>query len=126
MVGEVLTYPFEPASFDVVASVATLHHMDATAGLTRLRNLVAPGGVLAIVGLARPDLPADIPREIAAFVTGRIYRRTKPHWDQPSPIVSPPPEHYTVMRRIADDLLPGLQSRRHLLHRYSLVWTKPT
>ncbi len=35
---------------DLVASVAALHHMDAVAGLTRLRDLVRPGGTLVVVG----------------------------------------------------------------------------
>ena len=28
MLGDVLTYPFEPRSFDLVTAVASLHHMD--------------------------------------------------------------------------------------------------
>jgi SAM-dependent methyltransferase len=125
LVGDVLSYPFEPGGFGVVASVAALHHMDARDGLTRLRDLVAPGGVLAIVGLARPDLPADIPREAAGFVAVKAYRLMKPYWEHPSPIVWPPPDRYSTMRRLANDLLPGVRWRRHLLWRYSLVWTKP-
>ncbi|MET9284918.1 class I SAM-dependent methyltransferase [Nocardia beijingensis] len=38
-------------SFDVVTTVATLHHVPLRAGITALRRLVAPGGVLAVVGL---------------------------------------------------------------------------
>lgn len=30
--GDVMTYSFEPASFDIVTSVAALHHLDARAG----------------------------------------------------------------------------------------------
>ncbi len=46
MTGDFLTTAFEPASFDVVTAVASLHHMDAAAALTRMRDLVRPGGVL--------------------------------------------------------------------------------
>jgi 2-polyprenyl-3-methyl-5-hydroxy-6-metoxy-1,4-benzoquinol methylase len=125
LVGDVLTYPFEPASFDLVTAVASLHHMDTRTGLTRLRELVAPGGVLAVVGLARSDLPADIPRDLAGIVVTRIYKWTKSFQEQTSPLVWPPPDRYATTRRIASELLPGVHWRRHLLFRYSLVWTKP-
>ena len=125
LVGDLLTYPFEPESFDLVTSVASLHHMDATAGLTRMAALLRPGGVLAVIGLARSRLPADLPRELAAVVGHRVHALTKPVWEHPSPKVWPPPETYTGMRRLAENLLPGVRFRRHVLWRYSLAWTKP-
>ena len=48
-----LTASFEPASLDLVTSIASLHHMDARAALRRMSDLLRPGGVLAVVGLAR-------------------------------------------------------------------------
>lgn len=125
LVGDVLTHPFEAQSFDLVTSVATLHHVDAAAGLTRMAELLSPGGVLVVIGCARSRLPADLPYELAAMVGHRLQRLTKPVWEHPSPTVWPPPETYTGMRRLATDLLPGARFRRHLLWRYSLVWTKP-
>ncbi len=124
--GDFLTYPFSPESFDVVTSVATLHHMDAAAALTRMRKLLPPGGTLAVVGLARSQLPADLPIEVAAVLTNRIYRLTQSHWEHPSPTVWPPPETYSSMRRLATQLLPSARYRRHLLWRYSITWTKPS
>jgi hypothetical protein len=121
----VLTLPFEFASFDLVTAAASLHHMNTTAILTRLRDLVTPGGVLGAVGLARPDLPADIPRDHAGLVVSSIYKRSKPFEEQTSPILWPPPDRYATTRRIASGVLPDVQWRRHLLMRYSLVWNKP-
>ena len=46
--GDAMTHPFAPESFDVVAAVAMLHHLDARAGLERLRELVR----LSIQGVA--------------------------------------------------------------------------
>src|SRR5262249_27893384 len=46
--------------FDAVLSVAALHHMDAAAGLARFAELVRPGGVVGVIGLAANtwwDLP---------------------------------------------------------------------
>jgi 2-polyprenyl-3-methyl-5-hydroxy-6-metoxy-1,4-benzoquinol methylase len=120
-----LDHPFEPASFDVITSVATIHHMDATACLRRMRELLRPGGVLAVVGCARSRLPADLPYEVAGFVAHRILRRGKEIWEHPSPVVWPPPVTYADMRRLAARELPGARYRRHLLWRYSIVWTKP-
>lgn len=52
VIGDVLTHPFAAGSFQAVASVATLHHLDAEAGLLRMADLVAPGGALIVLGLA--------------------------------------------------------------------------
>ncbi|WP_026315868.1 class I SAM-dependent methyltransferase [Actinokineospora enzanensis] len=122
VVGDFLTHRFEPGSFDVVTSVATLHHVDAETGLARLRELVRPGGVLAVVGLARGSLPYTA-RGMAAST---LHRLVKGHWEHPSPTVWPPPETFTRMRELSEDLLPGSHYRRHVLLRYSLVWRKPT
>ncbi|HEY5518054.1 MAG TPA: class I SAM-dependent methyltransferase, partial [Cellulomonas sp.] len=46
-------------TFDLVACVATLHHLGLDRGLERLRELTAPGGRLVVVGLARPSTPLD-------------------------------------------------------------------
>jgi 2-polyprenyl-3-methyl-5-hydroxy-6-metoxy-1,4-benzoquinol methylase len=116
--GDILTS--EVGRFDLVSAVASLHHLDARAGLVRLRGLVAPGGVLVVVGLARPDLPRDLPIEIVAQMVGRVRRR--PGEPNNVPTVWPPPERYSTMRRLATELLPGVSWRRHLLWRYSLVW----
>ncbi|MEV4266364.1 class I SAM-dependent methyltransferase [Kribbella sp. NPDC049584] len=122
--GDFLEYPLEPA-YDVVASVATLHHVDARAGLLRMRSLVRPGGVLAVVGLARPTMPRDAPYLLTAAAVGAAHRVVKGHWQHPSPIVWPPPVTYPDMQALAAELLPGATYRRHLLYRYSILWTRP-
>ncbi|MDF5758024.1 class I SAM-dependent methyltransferase [Spongiactinospora sp. TRM90649] len=120
-----LTHPFEPASFDVVASVATLHHMDAVAGLERMRGLLRPGGMLAVVGLARGSMPKDLPREVVTMAVSTYLRATRGHWQHPSPTVWPPPLTYSQVREVAAEVLPGSEFRRHLLWRYSVLWRKP-
>lgn len=53
------------------------------------------------------------------------YRMVKGYWEQPSPTVWPPPHSYREIRALATKALPGMNYRRHLLWRYSLVWVKP-
>jgi 2-polyprenyl-3-methyl-5-hydroxy-6-metoxy-1,4-benzoquinol methylase len=123
--GDFLTEPLEPASYDVVTSVATLHHVDARAGLTRMAELVRPGGVLAIVGLAALTMPRDLPYALTAVAANTIYRTRKGQWEHPSPTVWPPPTTFTELKTLAADVLPGATYRRHLLFRYTLIWPKP-
>lgn len=125
VLGDVLAAPFRSGSFDLVTAAASLHHVDARAGLRAMAALLRPGGVLAVIGMARPDLPADLPRELAGAVLVRLLQVRRRVWRQTSPVVWPPPATYAEMRRIATEVLPGVRYRRHLLFRYTLVWTKP-
>jgi SAM-dependent methyltransferase len=123
--GDFLTHPFASASFGMITSVAALHHMDVRAAFDRMSQLLVPGGTLAIVGLARSRLPADLPWEAAAVVAALGYRLTRTRWEQPSPTVWPPPLSYAETHALARQALPGVRFRRHLLWRYSLIWVKP-
>jgi SAM-dependent methyltransferase len=129
-----LTASFEPASLDLVTSIASLHHMDARAALRRMSDLLRPGGVLAVVGLARAGSPADLAPEIPAVIGTQLHRaaaairrRTAggPATAYQPPVIWPPPLTYRDMRRLATDVLPGARYRHHLYWRYSLVWAKP-
>jgi len=125
IVGDFMTHPFEPASFDHIASIAALHHMDAAAALDRMRALLAPGGTLAIVGLARSRSPGDLGYDLAGAVATRAHKLRKAHWETSAPKLWPPPETYGQVRRIARRTLPGSRYHRHMLFRYSLTWAKP-
>jgi SAM-dependent methyltransferase len=124
LAGDFVGYPFD-SSFDFIASVAALHHMDMRQALTRMRELLRPGGTLAIVGLARSRYPADLPAEAAGLVLHRVYTASRGYWEHSAPMVWPPPETYQSARRLAAEVLPGVRYRRHPLWRYSLVWSKP-
>ena len=123
---DVLAPPFRPESFDAIVSVAALHHLEMSAGLTQMVSLLRPGGVLAVVGLARSRPVLDLPRDLAAAGASRVLRRNRRYWEHSAPMVWPPPETFTGCRRIAESMLPGVRYRRHLLWRYSQVWTKLT
>jgi 2-polyprenyl-3-methyl-5-hydroxy-6-metoxy-1,4-benzoquinol methylase len=124
LIGDFLSYDFNGATFDAVVSNTALHHMDAAAALARMHELLRPGGVLAIVGWARSKYPADLPADLAGTLATRVHRATKGFWKHSAPVVWTPPDTYRETRRLAEHLLPGVRYRRHLLWRYSLIWSK--
>ena len=74
--GDVMTYDFG-RTFDVVASVATVHHLpDLRDGLQRLADLTGPGGTLVIVGLARPSTARDYILSAVGSVQDQWLSRT--------------------------------------------------
>ncbi|MBO0775855.1 MAG: class I SAM-dependent methyltransferase [Actinobacteria bacterium] len=130
--GDFLAWDFGPEPFDLIVSVAALHHMDQAAALTRMRDLLRPGGALAVVGLARSGA-ADLPVDLAAVPVNLALRVRHRDWPQArrargevmAPVIWPPPHTYREVRQLAADLLPGVCYRRRLLWRYSLIWRKP-
>ena len=136
VLGDFLSAPFEPGSLGMITSIASLHHMDSRVALRRMSDLLRPGGVLAVVGLARGVSPAGLARIAPAVLGTQFHRavqaRPRRRGGSPSagtyqsPVIWPPPLTYGDMRRLATGVLPGARYRRHLYWRYSLVWTKPT
>jgi hypothetical protein len=99
--------------------------MDASSALGRMRDLLRPGGVLVVIGLARSRFPADLPLELTATVANRLYRQKHGYWETPSPKLPTPPTTYPQVRALASALLKGARFQRHLLWRYSITWQKP-
>jgi SAM-dependent methyltransferase len=130
VLGDFRTDAFEPGSLDLVTSVASLHHMDGEEALTRMADLLRPGGVLAVIGLARIGSPADLVLEIPSAVGQRVHaaasrRQHAPAETYTSPVIWPPPLTYGEMRQLARRVLRGSRFRRRMYWRYSLLWTKP-
>ncbi|WP_084079405.1 bifunctional 2-polyprenyl-6-hydroxyphenol methylase/3-demethylubiquinol 3-O-methyltransferase UbiG [Demequina sp. NBRC 110057] len=122
--GDALTDALPAGPYDVVLASASLHHMDLVDGLTRLKSLVAPGGVLLVVGMAKAGA-VDIPREMAASIVDKGHKLFKGYWDHGSPCVWPTPQTYVQVRDEAARLLPGSEFSKKLLWRYTLVWHAP-
>lgn len=125
LLGDVLTEALPTGSYDAVVSIATVHHLDLAVALARLAELTAPGGTVAVVGLARSHGPADLAFDAAGSVTSRVVRLRRGWWNHPSPTVWPPPTTYAEVQAISADVLPGRTYRRLLYFRYSLVWRRP-
>ncbi len=111
--------------FDVVTAVAVLHHMDQRTALCHLARLVAPGGVLLVVGLARSRAVTDYAYDIRDAIAIRRHTWTKDVWHTPAPMVWPPPLSWRGARRAALDALPTASFWRVPYFRYGLTWVKP-
>jgi len=72
-----------------------------------------------VIGLAANnwwDLPYALVGQCARVAAGM----TRGYWEHSAPMAWPPPTTYREIKRIAHDILPGVQYRRHFYGRYSL------
>ncbi|MEV8479206.1 class I SAM-dependent methyltransferase [Streptomyces sp. NPDC051173] len=112
--------------YDFVSAVAVVHHVEFSSAIEAVVRLLAPGGRLVIVGLARERTPLDWIVSGAGVPAARLNARR--HGGKTDPAGMPvrmPAMTWAQVRREAKRLLPGCSFRRHLLWRYSLVWDKP-
>lgn len=123
---------------DLITMVAVLHHLDLGDTLARIPGLLAPGGRLLVVGLAKADSLADAAADLissAANPVMGVLKHPRPA-RQPDPAtagqpvmpVMPVRDPVATLAEIAataSDRLPGAAIRRRLYFRYTLRWDKP-
>jgi len=132
-VADLLEKSFETDRYDVIASLATLHHVPLELALQRLAAALAPGGTLVVLDLLDADGLKELPRNALAWVVLRARRLA-----QGRPLVPADAERawndhgrrdrydaWPDIVRTYRRLLPGTRVARHLLWRYSAVWRKP-
>ena len=134
-VGDFLHLDFSGQSFDCVMSAATLHHMDHDAALTRMVDLLSPGGRLIVHDLRQNAGLWDSAQGCVALAdtvfhrfrrTGRL-RASKPvrqAWERHA--ASDSYLSLGQVRHLAGRLLPGAEVINHWLWRYTIVWDKPS
>jgi len=120
---------------DLITMVAVLHHLPLDDTLSRIPGLLAPGGRLLVVGLARvsslPDLGVELISAVANPLMGlvkhpRAARRADgPAAGQPPMPVKDPEATLAEITAAAKSLLPGALVRRRLFFRFTLRWDKP-
>jgi 2-polyprenyl-3-methyl-5-hydroxy-6-metoxy-1,4-benzoquinol methylase len=120
---------------DLVTMVAVLHHADLGDTLARIPGLLAPGGRLLVVGLAKVDSLADAAVDLVSSAANPVMGMIKhprparppdPAADgQPVMPVRDPAETLAEIAAAARARLPGATIRRRLYFRYTLRWDKP-
>jgi SAM-dependent methyltransferase len=125
----------EPGA-DLITMVAVLHHLDLEATLARLPELLAPGGRLLVVGLARVDSLADYSVDLISAVANPLVgliRHPRPARPadpaaaarRPAMPMRDPVTTLAEIMTVAQARLPGSVVRRRLFFRYTLRWDKP-
>jgi SAM-dependent methyltransferase len=106
--------------YDFVSSIASLHHMPFAEAIGRMKDALRPGGVLGIIGLYRDAGLGDFCWSSVAFPLSFLRRRGSSRAPLREPTMT-----LREIRAAAAELLPGARFLRHLMWRYTLVWTKP-
>jgi len=120
---------------DLVTMVAVLHHLDLHDTLAAIPRLLAPGGRLLVVGLARADSLADLAFDVVSGAANpvmgmikhprpaRLPSRTL--HEQPVMPMMDPATTFAEISKAARAYLPGSSACRRLFFRYTLRWDKP-
>lgn len=112
--------------YGFVSAVAVVHHVEFTQAVGSLVRLLAPGGRLLVIGLARNRTTLDRIISGAGVPAARLNARRHGGESYPGGMpVRTPALSWGEVRQEAQRLLPGCRFRRRLLWRYSLVWDKP-
>jgi SAM-dependent methyltransferase len=117
--------------FDAITVVAVVHHMPLVPTLRELRDCLAPGGRLVVVGCfreaGRVDLLVSVLSVLLNPVVGLIKHPARAA-ELPLHMTAPtadPQETLGDIRAAAAQELPGARIRRRLFWRYSLVYDAP-
>ena len=101
------------------------HHLpDTRVGLSRLSQLVRPGGTLAIVGFLRIER-RDLPWAVTTTILRGVAKQVRGKWPHTAPQAWPPRDSIRELRQATHETLPGSHVRLLLLGRYLLTWTRP-
>lgn len=116
---------FDPGSqrFDLITFVASLHHMDTGTALARARDMLNPGGTIAVVGLSANKTVRDWVWSAVCLPAVRVGSWRHAEVADIGVPVADPRESLDEIRRVAGDVLPSAVIRRALYYRYLLRCT---
>ncbi|HUP84320.1 MAG TPA: class I SAM-dependent methyltransferase [Acidimicrobiales bacterium] len=118
-------------TYDLLTMVAVLHHLELGTALQHASELLADGGRLLIVGLARSATAADLMWDLVSSILNPLVGLAKhPRAVSPGGSGAPfpladPELTFDEIKGQAASLLPGMRMRHRLFFRYTLEWTKP-
>jgi SAM-dependent methyltransferase len=133
LLADVATVELPAGRYDCISCLASIHHVPF-ATVASLREALAPGGVLAILGCYRQRTAADhavavaaVPVNAAARAAVAALERARHGGTEDPPRAPARPAAMTLgqVREAAAALLPGCAVRRLLLWRYLLVFRRP-
>jgi SAM-dependent methyltransferase len=136
---DLFDFEADPGSYDFISLIAVIHHMDFEEAASRLRTLLAPGGVLAVLGIAREDTLPEYARSAGIFGLNTLvgaWFAVRRAIGRPAPIatgrsaapeapVRDPSMTFREVRRQASLVFPGSSYRRLLFWRYLLTYREP-
>ncbi|MDR0990206.1 MAG: class I SAM-dependent methyltransferase [Propionibacteriaceae bacterium] len=126
ILGDFLNTPeLKMGRFDLITCVASLHHMPLLPALERMRDLLAPGGELRVVGLSANKTISDWIISGMVLVPIRLMSKARRESGYPDMTTAQPSESFTEIRAAAATILPGSQVRRRVYYRYTIAWVKP-
>jgi SAM-dependent methyltransferase len=129
---DITTQPLPAEHYSFISCLASLHHVPFET-VTALREALEPGGVLAVLGLARPSTLTDHARQLAAAPVNAAARLLSYAADRlnggadalpPAPVYMEFPR-FSEIRAESQRLLPGSTVRPLLFWRYLLTYRKP-
>ncbi len=112
--------------YDAIIFVASIHHMNMRDSLVKAKELLSKGGILIIVGIAKPSNFLDwlveairvVPNAVISFIKKNT---TSEDLDINVSYAFP---SMNEVRRICTDTLPGYKLKYGLHYRYLLTWNK--
>ncbi|AKG35602.1 class I SAM-dependent methyltransferase [Paenibacillus durus] len=117
--------PSQKELYSTVICVATLHHMDLRTALSKMRQVLAPGGRLLIVGLAADKSFIDFIISGLLVLPIRFMDRLHGGMQDVGVRIADPKESLSEIRQAAHEVLPGANIRRRFYYRYLMSWNKP-
>jgi len=126
-----VTFPI--ASFDCIASIATLHHLPFPEMLLKMKTALKPGGVLLVLDLFEPAglsdsllnlLALPVSTSLRLIHHGRLLPRREVRDAWAAHEVHDLYPTMSEVHALCASVLPGAKIRKHLLWRYSIVWQK--
>ena len=116
------------AAYDVIVSIASLHHMDLEAALKKMKRLLCSSGKLLVLGLYQEMTLVDYAYSAISVPLNLMYLK----WYRvstaiPTTVAPTRPAQLSLkqIEAVATTSIPGFSLQRHLFWRYSLMWQKP-
>ncbi|MEU1120590.1 MULTISPECIES: class I SAM-dependent methyltransferase [unclassified Streptomyces] len=114
--------------YDAVTCLASLHHMPFGT-VTRLRDALAPGGTLLVLGCHAGTTGWDVVASpVNAVARVAVFAGERLRGTHPPPLMAPVRQPDMTLRQIRTEaarLLPGSRVRQLLFWRYLLTYRKP-